>query len=117
MKKFELKLIGTQEVEDENSKSTRYEYAIGNYRAYKDVTVYKNGSNPYESIFIAKNWELRYLPDIYFHNLFYKKDDEKTFTIQTTSYGSLNAEEIQKVVEGYQEALEVVKVLTESFLK
>lgn len=57
----------------------------------------------------------KYLPTIY-------TDDDfdtcgiKGFKIMTTSYGTLNPNEIEEVIQGYQMALKVVKELEEKYL-
>lgn len=45
-------------------------------------------------------------------------DDGKIleFKIQTTSYGSLESNKIEKIIEGYQTALKVVKELEKKYL-
>lgn len=42
---------------------------------------------------------------------------KKCFRISTHSFGVLNVEEIEEIIKYYQEAIEVVKVLTEKFIK
>ena len=56
-----------------------------------------------------------YLPEIYVID-----DGEMHvfgFEIQTTSYGSLSAEETKKMIAGLNEAIEVVEILTKEFVK
>lgn len=57
--------------------------------------------------------ENKYLPRIYAE----RNKEEKIidFTIQTTSYGSLNSEEIKKMIQGYEAALKVVEELRKMF--
>lgn len=47
----------------------------------------------------------------------YDSWDTKEFRIQTTSYGSLVPDEINKVIEGLQEAQEVVKTIKANLMK
>lgn len=54
-----------------------------------------------------------YLPDIYDNSD--SKDLKTTFTVQTTAYGSMEPEEILKVIEGYKTALEAVEILKSNF--
>lgn len=68
---------------------------------FKDYTVRKNGDN--------------YLPDIYFEDDIFSDEQDAQFKIQTSAYGALDAGEIQKVIEGYQEAIEAVKILNINF--
>lgn len=104
-----MKLTFVKSMENENKK---YElYTIGEYEV--DVTIYDSG---YKSIHVrAKDYSARYLPCIYCKDNFEGK--VLGFEIQTTSYGALNTDEIKKVIEGYNKALEVVEVLTKEFVK
>lgn len=57
-----------------------------------------------------------YLPEIY------EKEDPidghiTCFKIQTTSYGALLPEEIRKVIDGLEEAMEAAEILTREFVK
>lgn len=93
------------------SEGRKYEhYTIGRYEI--DLTTYKSG-NRYINTRVDRE-DNRYIPEIYcIDNL-----DGKIlrFEIQTTSYGALNADEIKKVIAGYNEALEVVEILTKEFV-
>ena len=91
------------------------EYRIGRYTV--DHIVYTN-ENGYSTtrISVTKDWDSEYLPTIYYENMF-DSDEDKYFTIQTTAYGAKKPDEIKYIMAGYQEAIEVVKVLTENFIK
>ena len=56
-----------------------------------------------------------FLPDIHIEreHLWKGKAEVK---VGTTSYGSLNVEDIQKVIAGYNEAIEVAQIIKEKFL-
>lgn len=112
---MELKFIRHNEACKGNVKYQRDSYAIGNYNVARDTKTYENGRT-YEQFEISANCEKRFIPTIYFHQSFFD-GEEKEFKIQTTSYGSLSPAEIQEVIDGYQEALEVVKTLTNEFMK
>lgn len=114
-RKMELKFIGHNEVFKSNVKYQRDSYTIGNYNVARDTKTYEDGKT-YEQFEISANCEKRFIPTIYFHQSFFD-GEEKEFKIQTTSYGSLSPAEIQEVINGYQEALEVVNILTDKFLK
>ena len=43
-------------------------------------------------------------------------DTVKRFTIQTTSYGALEVQEIREMMDAYNTAIEVVEVLEKNFL-
>ena len=62
-----------------------------------------------------KDWNLKYIPDILIHQD-WKTNEVKELTIQTTSYGSLGVEDINKVIEGLQIAKESVQEI-EKILK
>lgn len=61
-----------------------------------------------------------YLPQIYDSIDCIKYRDsglDFAFEIQTTSYGSLEPEEINKVISGYHTALDTIKMVEEAFKK
>ena len=102
---MKLKLVEAFEIEDR--KVARYE--IGNYQV-KALT-YSWG----DRVEVRGTNKERYLPDIYC-----RTDDEGEivgFEVQTTSYGALPADEIKKVIDGLNEAIEVVDILTKEFVK
>lgn len=104
--------------EENCNRYTRISYTVGHYDVYVDDSVYADGStrrsisavaisNPYE--------DGRYLPSIYYDvDVFGRKAPD--FKIQTTSYGSLNADEFQKFIAAQNEALEVVATLKKELL-
>lgn len=101
---MKLKLEGTRTFEDRQYKV----YKIGKYTI--NVVDYLDGT----AYITTEPEKVDYLPHIY------SRDDNDMkvlgFEIQTTSYGALSVEEIQKVVAGYNEALKVVAVLTKEFV-
>lgn len=112
---MELKFIEHNEAQDERGKYERNEYRIGNYVVFREMSFYNTGST-FEHIQVIPNREVDYIPEIYYdYSLF--GNIVRSFRIQTTSYGSLPLEDIQKVIKGYQEAIEVVNILTDKFLK
>lgn len=101
---MELKLVEAFEVD--GRKVDRYE--IGDYKV-KAMT-YSWGRR----VEVGSLNRERYLPDIYC-----RTDDEGEivgFEVQTTSYGALPIEEAKKVVDGLNEAIEVVEILTDRFV-
>lgn len=88
-------------------------FKLGQYEVEKYTVTYENGSF-YKRISVTKDWNNRFLPDIYYSEDIFGRRDPK-FTIETTAYGALKPEEIKKVIEGYQEALEAVEILTANF--
>lgn len=113
---MELKFIEHKEAQEDNIKYERDVYQIGNYSIAREMTIYQSG-NTFERFHIIKDRNIEYLPDIYFNQNIFDNNDVKDFKIQTTSYGSLSPEDIQKVIDGYNEAVKVVNVLTDIFLK
>lgn len=71
----------------------------------------------YMFYFLTKH-DNKYLPEIY-DDIDHrgKKDNEKgfAFRIQTTSYGSLPTDEIQKVISGFQTALDTIQMIKDTF--
>ena len=55
-----------------------------------------------------------YIPEIYYQDDFYG-EYKPEFKIQTTAYGTMNPDEIAKVITGYQEAMQAVEILTKNF--
>lgn len=88
-------------------------YRIGNYWV-KDNTTDNCADN--HTINLVAIHPASYTPEIYTE---YEKGYGKPtgFKIQTTSYGSLDAEEFAEFLKEQNEALEVVKILTEKFVK
>ena len=88
-------------------------YSIGNYWVKYNISDdYANS----HTINLLPIRPLRYTPEIYteYENGYGKPTG---FKIQTTSYGSLNANEFAEFLKEQHEALEVVKILTEKFVK
>lgn len=90
-------------------------YKIGRYEVDHYVVTYEDGDG-YERICVSGEWKAEYLPDIQYEDGRWG-EEKKCFKIQTTAYGALNPEEIKKVIAGYNEAMEVVAILTEKFCK
>lgn len=91
-------------------------YKIGRYEVEHFVTTYESGV-VIESIYVNGEFKAEYLPDIQYYDDWFNEGANKCFKIQTTAYGALNPEEIKKVIAGYNEAMEVVAILTEKFCK
>lgn len=100
---MELKLVEAFEVDDR--KVDRYE--IGDYEVI--ARTYSWGRRVEVS---TVNRE-RYLPDIYCRT---DGGEIVGFKVQTTSYGTLPVDEVKKVVDGLNEAIEVVEILTKAFV-
>lgn len=107
-----VKLDERSEVVD-GAKYTEIKYELGRYKFDYDVAEYKDRKVERFS-FNGGIFDENYLPQIYFEERF---GCERFFSIMTTSYGSLKTEEIKKVIEGYQEAVEAVEILEKEFCK
>lgn len=86
-------------------------YQIGSYQV--SVMNYESG---FRNITVNQDWNEKFIPAIYYNDGMFGSD-EKSFTIQTTSYGALTPDEIKQVIEGYEQAIEVVAVLTKEFIE
>ena len=85
-------------------------YDLGSYEV--SAIIYDTG---WHSIYVSTNGSNRYQPNIY------TRDDLDGnihgFVIQTTSYGAIPADQVRKVIEGLEEAAEVVDILTKEFVR
>lgn len=57
----------------------------------------------------------KYLPNIYDYVDCADEKSEFAFRIKTTSYGSMPPDEIQKMISGFQTALETIQIIEETF--
>lgn len=104
---MELRLEVAKKVEDRKVEIS----TIGSYSV--KVVTYPDGTN---YITVRKESREEYLPDIYCR-VNDDNGDVLGFEIQTTSYGALLPEEIKKMVEALNEAVEIVEILTKHFVK
>lgn len=88
-------------------------YEIGRYQVEHYVKTLESGK-VFDRVNVCPDWTEEYLPEIEFDDE-YEGHEWRRFYIQTASYGPLEPDDIREVVAGYQEALEVVEVLTEAF--
>lgn len=87
-------------------------FELGDYFVDVDKTRLKNG-HVITLISICHSIDKEYLPSIYYRT--YRNKEKNHFEIQTTAYGALDADEIRKVIAGYQQALEAVEILERNF--
>lgn len=110
---MEIKLTNTNTVLRNDGTRTINVYECGNYRVTEtkynesDLTLYSVSPN-------EELWAERYCPSITVDDCF---GELNGFKIQTTSYGALNVEELQKMMRLLNEAVEVVNALTERYVK
>lgn len=85
-------------------------YSIGNYTVR--AMTWMDSTNQYVTVDTARG---EYVPEIYCRD----DIDGKVlgFEIQTSSYGAISVEEVQKMVAGLNEAVEVAKALNKEFVK
>lgn len=103
---MELVIKGERKGEGKTMKA----YELGSYSV--SVVTYDEG---WQSVCIKKNEDNRYQPSI-----FSRTDDEwklTGFDIMTTSYGALQPDQIRKVIDGMEEAIQAVEILTKEFVK
>lgn len=111
---MELEYIKTEEYTDTFGRHRQTKlYRIGNYWV-SDNTWDNCADN--RTVNLVANLHTSYIPEIYteYENGY---GEPTGFKIQTTSYGSLDAEEFAEFLKEQNEALEVVKILTEKFVK
>ena len=105
------------ELKLDTSKENEYEkydkYKLGCYEVA--VVIHKQYNNM--RIIQISNLKEKdgYEPDIYYNDWSFV-GKEKKFEIQTTSYGSLERKEVQKLIAAYNTAIQIVEILTEKFL-
>ena len=87
-------------------------YTLGDcYRVVRYTVKYEDGTE-FTRISITEDGE--YIPSISYEDDFFGERKPR-FEIQTTAYGAKSPEEIRKVIDGYNTALEAVEVLTKAF--
>lgn len=108
---MELKLVKTEKFNSNQTKlATREYYEIGGYNVIADTYTYESD---YKIVSTKQKGDIEYLPSIYeLHNFGVLCG----FEISTVSYGSLPVEDIKEIIKGYEQAIEVVEILTEKFI-
>ena len=99
MAKLKYRLVNS--IEDEIGFEDIYE--IGNY------TVVCNYDYNYEKLYVDFYTNKEFHPSISYIKL--RGEDSPQIKIQTTAYGSLEPNDILKVINGYEEALDVVETV------
>lgn len=109
-----LNHVDHKERESNGRHLERDTFTLGeHYRVTRFVTTYEDGE-------VIKNYSVssddEYMPEIYYDDCFGLVGRGKpAFKIQTCAYGAKSVDEIEKIIAGYQEAVEAVKVLTLNF--
>lgn len=113
-----LQMINTRTKKEDEIVTTANVFKLGEHYEVRYTTyVYPNGKK-FECIsvdVIDEDIRNSFIPTIT-TNGWTTGDDKFEFKIQTTSYGSLEPQEIQKVIAGYQEAVEAVECLNKWFV-
>lgn len=107
----ELKLELVEEFKKEEGQYQNYE--IGRYEV--QVSIYEWGKN---ICVFPKDCRDYYLPNIYYvNNTAFDENAKERFTIASVSYGSVEISEMQQIVEAYEHAVKVAKLLEAEFIK
>lgn len=116
MNKVTFKSVKSADNKAEGRKYILEKYQYGRYEISKSIC--KNYNDGYETVYYSvSNGGIRFLPAIcYTDNTPFNADEKPYFSIQTTAYGDLVKEDIEKIIAGYNEAIEAVKALTEYFI-
>lgn len=93
---------------------TRRTYEVGHYIVQQIVRANEQGDYTYYDVNQNENEDYSYLPNIYYHDT---SEGQSEFRIGTASYGSQNTDTIKKIIDGYNQAVEVVTLLTDILLK
>ena len=115
---MKLELVEKKHKVEDGKEYTAEYYTLGGYEVDHYTTTYTDGTvwdrvqvSHIDFMAARKN----YLPDISFEDGDSRWSDGRGFKIQTTAYGTLNPDEIQRVIDGYNTAMEAVKILTAEF--
>lgn len=112
-----LMAIDYKEKTQDGNKYESTTFALGKYYMVRRfVTRFEDGS-VYKRFCVEASYEDRhdnYIPEIYYDDGLFG-DEKPRFEIQTVSYGAMSSKEIEKVIAGYTEAVEAVRILTMNF--
>lgn len=109
---LKLNYVETRHCQCGSLKATKKIYTCGRYSIERVEKEYSNRDEIILDFVVSAREKYKYIPTI-----LYDSWDTKEFRIQTTSYGSLVPDEINKVIEGLQEAQEVVKTIKANLMK
>ena len=110
---MELKLTDTRKFNSNEIKiTTRDFYEVGDYNVIVDT--YEHG---FKKVSANPKSDVEYLPSIYDLHDFNDDGILYGFEISTTSYGkTMMVDDIRKMIKAYEQAIEVVEILTEKFV-
>ena len=112
-----LNCVDHKEKREDGKFLQRDEFTLGDhYRVIRLTTTYEESIPMHKKGFTITNFSVRkddeYIPEIVYH-IFGKEKPE--FKVQTCAYGAQRADVIEKIIAGYQEALEAVSILKLNF--
>lgn len=117
-KDMKLEFVKHQEVDREGKHYARDTYTIDEYTIEVDDTIYEDGAI-YHRISVIRSYnrigEEQYIPEINYCDGYFEHR-EPHFSIQTTSYGSLESEDYKLFLEAQKKAEKVVEILTNELL-
>lgn len=117
-KEIKLEFVKHQEVDRDGKHYARDTYTIEEYTVEVDDTIYEDGAT-YHCITVIRPYNRigkeRYIPEINYCDGYFEHR-EPHFSIQTTSYGSLESEDYKKFLEAQKKAEKVVEILTNELL-
>lgn len=87
-------------------------YVIGDYEVNRYVNK-QDGETIYDGVEVAGGYKERFLPMITFSGSY--PGMVREFSIVAEEYGELEVDEVEILIRKYKRAVEVVKVLTETF--
>lgn len=118
-KEMKLEFIKHQEVDREGKHYARDTYTIDEYTIEVDDTTYEDDGLTLRSISIRRPFDRdgakRYIPEINYCDGFFDHKAPR-FSVQTTSYGSLESEDYKLFLEAQKKAEKVVEILTKELL-
>ena len=82
------------------------------FNGYYYLTIEKNFSIDYTYLYINKTRDREYIPTLFLEKDLYTRTIEN-ITIDVVGRGSLEVEEIEEIIKGYNIAIETVKELKE----
>lgn len=119
-KEIKLEFVKHQEVDRDGKHYARDTYTIDEYRVEVDDTTYVDDGQTLRSISVMRPFERdgakRYIPEINYYDGYFDRKAAPRFEIQTTSYGTLEAEDYALFLSAQQKALEIAEILTKEFI-
>lgn len=113
---MKLELLSHSMQMNKKGVATMDDFKVGRYFVRRTISPMSDGE-VWTRIQVQGDRDAEYLPPIQYDDDVWSDNPNPRFEIQTTAYGAKGVEDIEKVIAGYQEALEVVNLLTEKFLK